>query len=1205
MGGGLASPDMPPNLRSGIKREFFLEDVMLDANNLLSRCRVLAARAVLPICAVVGLAWLLAPGVAHAQMDQGTIAGTVTDTSGAVIPSADVTLTEVDTGLVLHTKSDAAGTFVFSPIKIGNYALSASAQGMETTTRRNIRLDIQQRLSIEIQLQPGSVSQTVTVEAAPPLMQTQQASVGDVVSTSTINNLPLNGRNWVYIAQLSAGVTPTGGSRGGGTGDFNANGQRAQQNNFILDGVDDNINVVDFMNGASYVVRPPPDALAEFKVDTSDYSAEFGHSAGAVMNVSLKSGSNRMHGSLWEYVRNDALDARNWNATSIPKYRQNQFGATLGLPVLRNKLFFFGDAEANRIIYAETNTETVPTALIRQGNFSELLNPSLTQSGKAITLYEPNSSGTAPLTCGAVQNAYCTGQMDALALKLLNLFPSPNANGSKVFNNYVINRNVRDNTFQWDTRMDWNISSQDQAFARFSYTHEPQYRPPPFGSVLDGGLFQDDGNMINLGENFAFSETHVFTPTFVNEFRFGYNYGSFAFLQPNYATNLAASVGLGGIPYSSTLETGGLPTMTVSGMTAFGTVGYLPTKEGENVYQFLDNVTRILGKHSLKAGINLQSIRFRTLQVAAALGAYTFNGLYTSNLGAANTGYGVADFLADQMNSASISTLSQFNDVRWYRAAYVEDDWQPMPKLTLNLGLRYEYVEPIRENTGRQANFVPSPIGPGSGTGTYVIPSAQHGAVLAPVFTSLLAKDNISLAYSGNLDLINAQKANFAPRLGISYAATDKTVIRGGFGFFYGGLENRGGATNLGNNYPFQFTSSFPASSCTASSCASNGFTLENGFSAAIAAGLQNYVSAATLQSYDVNLKTSYSMEQNLSVERSINNDLAASVAYVSAFSHHLQVPLHPNAAGAITNNANSIQPLRPFPDFGDGQWTSSVADSNYNSLQAKLQKRMSHGYNYLLTYTWSHSLDDAPSALTSDTAYPNTLLIPIRYSYSNSVFDIRNRLTLNGYYELPFGKGRRWLSGGGPLGYVAGGWASSMTFIAQTGQPFTVKTANINAPAGMSSYAIPIADPFKAGGAPSSSNPGISCATQTRTKQHWYNPCAFANPLNGAGIPRTGAGSQIIALPTILNYLGGRRNDVYGPGLTRINMTLFRDFTTFREQHIELRVDAFNVLNTPSYGSPSTADISSNGGLITAPQTTQNLTPDARFFQLSGKYVF
>ena len=465
----------------------------------------------------------LAAGSAGAQVDQGTIAGSVADASGGVIPSADVTLTNIDTGLVLHGKANDSGEFVFSPIKIGNYTLSASAAGMQTTTQQNIHLDLQQRLSIDLKLQPGEVNETVTITAAPPLLQTEQASVGQVVSTAAINNTPLNGRNWVYIAQLTAGVTPTPSSRGGGTGDFNANGQRSQQNNFLLDGVDNNINIVDFLNGSSYVVRPPPDALAEFKVDTGDYNAEFGHSAGAVLNASLKAGSNDIHGSLWEYFRNNVLDARDFSATTVPKYRQNQFGATLGFPVVRNKLFFFGDLEANRIIFAETAVDTVPTALMRQGNFSELLNPSLTQSGTAIQLYQPNSSGKVPLTCGTALNSFCPNQLDPVALALVNDFPLPNSNGAKAYNNYVVSRNVRDNTFQWDTRMDYNISAKDQTFARFSYSHEPQYRPPTLGSPLDGGAFQDDGNEINLTESFALSETHIFTPNLVNEFRFGYN----------------------------------------------------------------------------------------------------------------------------------------------------------------------------------------------------------------------------------------------------------------------------------------------------------------------------------------------------------------------------------------------------------------------------------------------------------------------------------------------------------------------------------------------------------------------------------------------------------------------------------------------------------------------------------------------------------
>ena len=1148
----------------------------------------------------------LGGGVAVAQVDQGTLAGFISDSSGAVIPNASITLTSIDTGLVLHGTTNASGEFVFSPIKIGNYRLSATAAGMQTVTQENLHIDLQQRLSVNLQLQPGAVNENVTVTDAPPLLQTEQASVGQVVSTVAINNTPLNGRNFIYIAQLTAGVTPTPTSRGGGTGDFNANGQRSQQNNFLLDGVDNNINVVDFLNGASYVVRPPPDALAEFRVDTGDYSAEFGHSAGAVLNASLKAGTNDIHGSLWEYFRNNILDARDFSATTIPKYRQNQFGATLGLPIIKNKFFFFGDVEADRIIFAETAVTTVPTALMRQGNFSELLNSALTQSGTLVQLYEPNSSGKVKLTCGALQNSFCPAQLDPIALKLVNAFPSPNTNGANTYNNYTVNRNARDNTFQWDTRADYNISSKDQTFARFSYSHEPQYRPPTFGSPLDGGPFQDDGNMINLTESFALSETHVFTPSLVNEFRFGYNYGNFSLLQPNYNTNLAASLGLGGIPYTPSLSTGGIPSFAVTGTTLFGTAPYLPTKEGQNSYQILDNLTRILGTHSIKFGVDFQSIRFRTLQVIAPLGSYTYTGLYTSNLGAANTGFGLADLLANQTNSASLSTLSQFNDDRWYRAAYVQDDWRATSMLTFNLGLRYEFVQPYRENTGRQANFLAnSGSGPGAGAGTYVITSLQRGAVLSPNFTNLLTKDNVALSYSDNPALVNVQKTNFAPRFGVAYALKSKTVVRAGFGLFFGGLENRGGGTNLGNNYPFQFTSSFPAPSCTAASCVSNGITLESGFSAGIAAGLQNNISTPALQGFDPNMKTPYSLEQNLAVEHSITNNLAASIAYVGSIAHHLQVPLHPNAPAAIANSSNSVQALRPFVDLGDGQQTSAVADSNYNSFQAKLEKRLSNGYNFLATYTWAHSLDDAPTALTSDTGYPNTVLVPIRYSYSNSIFDVRQRFTLNGYYELPVGRGKHYLNKGGLLDYVAGGYASSLTFIAQTGEPFTVTAANISAAAGLFAIAIPVGDPFRVGGSPDPTNPSITCATQTRTKAHWYNPCAFANPLNGASIPRTGAGSQIAALPQVLQYLGGRRNNVYGPGLTRVNLSVFKDFSTFREQKLQLRIDGFNMFNTPAYNAPSTANTSSNGGQITTARTLQNLTPDARFFQLAAKYIF
>src|SRR5580698_3257703 len=306
-----------------------------------------------------------------AQTDQGAITGVVQDSSGAVIPNADVTATNVDTGLALQTKSNSSGVFVFSPLKIGNYTVSASSAGFQTVTRENLRVDIQQRLNLIFSLPTGSITETVNVSTAAPVLQTQDAAVGQVISTKEINDTPLNGRNWVYIAQLTNGVAPPlGNTRGSGSGDFVANGQRAEQNNFILDGVDNNTNLVDFLNGSSYIIRPPPDALSEFSLQTSNFSAEFGHSAGAVLSASIKSGTNQIHGSVWEYVRNTVFDAKDWNALTIPPYNENQFGATLGFPIWKNKLFYFGDTEANRIAFSNPGTYTVPTALMRQGNFS-------------------------------------------------------------------------------------------------------------------------------------------------------------------------------------------------------------------------------------------------------------------------------------------------------------------------------------------------------------------------------------------------------------------------------------------------------------------------------------------------------------------------------------------------------------------------------------------------------------------------------------------------------------------------------------------------------------------------------------------------------------------------------------------------------------------------------------------------------------------
>ncbi len=1206
----------------------------------------------LSVLVLVSALFLIPARFAFAQLDQGTITGVVQDQTGAVVSGASVTLTNVDEGSVLKTKTDGSGIYVFSPIKIGNYSVSVSAAGFATTTQTNLHLNIQQRLNVVIALKAGSTTETITVSTEEPLMQTQESSVGQTMDTQTINSIPLNGRNWLYVAQLAAGADPPEGTRGQGKGDFNANGQRAEENNFILDGIDNNANVVDFYNGASFVVQPPPDAIAEMKVQTSDYSAEFGHSAGAVVNASIKSGTNNFHGSAWEYVRNTAFDIHDWDAEqlTVPPYHENQFGATLGFPIFKNKLFLFGDAQANRIRFSETTTETVPDAMERAGDFSEILNSSLSGNAPVQLYYQSANAAPVAITNNClVTSSYCTNSqglnltLNPTAQTMLGYYPQPggnsNATAGLLYNNYTELRPVVDDTFQWDLRMDWNIGPKDTAYSRHSYWNQVGLHIPPLGNILDGGGFGDDGPQKDMGQSFMTSETHVFTQTLTNEARFGFTYLHTGFSQPNASDlNFASTQGFGGIP-SAPLN-GGLPAVGIGGISGFGSPTWAATDEHENVYEIIDNVTKIKGNHSLKAGVSFESIRFSTLQPQQSRGSYNYSGEYTSDLNAPNTGYGVADFLLDQQNSAGLSNEVTNGDARWNNAVYFEDDWRLNQKLTLNLGLRWEHFQPYQDVGGYQASYNmtgPSTLntttGFGSGMAQYQVPAEAKGYA-SPIiaqygFDNVLAKDNIALVYTGDPHIVKSQKANFAPRIGIAFSPDTRTTFRAGFGIFYGGLESIGYYPNLGENYPFQYEANFPSASCGTFNCPTDGITIANGFATIVANGFASDVEDLALRGSDPTAKTPYTTDYNLTIERAIGNDFAATLSYVGNESRHMQVFPDPNGSLAYEAPANSTQNARPLPDFGGTSYTAYDGASTYNGLQAKIEKRMAHGYNLLATYTWAHSLDDAPTPLgsTGDGGFRETNLIPMLMDYSNSPFDTRQRFTFNALYQVPFGVGRQYLNTSRALDYLIGGWSANASWVAQTGNPWTIYPTGISGPSGSGTRAIKVKNPYTTGGTFVSPNPtlvsSISCASRTKGRTNWINPCSFENPWDAddttyepdhyipksASDPNTPAGDStpvyVTDLSSVLGYSGGVRDQVPGPGYERVNMSIFKDFKSFREQYLTFRADAFNLFNTPSLGQPSGTNINTEGGQITGPRTFQNDSPDSRFFQLSMSYHF
>lgn len=1155
---------------------------------------------------VLSMVFVFCLAPVFAQLDEGAVTGVVQDTTGAVIPNARVTLTEVNTGLVLRTRTNQSGVYVFSPVKIGSYEVSASAPGFATVIQQDVRVQIQQNASVNLKLKPSSVRTTITVTSAPPLLQTQSASVGQVVTGREIKEIPLSGRNSTMIARMMAGVVESVGSRAVGTGDFTANGQRPEENNYILDGIDNNTAAPDYLNGSSYVVNPPPDALAGFYLQTGNYSAEFGHSAGAVMNVSMKTGTNHFHGDAWEYFRNTALSAKNWEAQTKPQLHTNQFGAALGGPIFPNKLFFFAYVQAYRINYGVTHTLTVPTALERQGNFSELLNPALTGSGIPTTLYEPGSAGSQLMICNGQQNVLCPNQIDPVAQKLLNLYPKPNANDGKLFDNYVLNTQNKSDRLQWGTRVDWNLSSKDQAFMHLVHADSPEVDPAPLGPVLDGGGYGSDGNIINSAYNFALSETHVFSPTLVNQVRFGYNYGHFEFQQFSFSnTNLAASLGLGGIPHGGFIG-GGLPNIGIGGISGIGPPGYYPNEKNTLTFEIMDDATKTIGNHSIKFGVMFRSVRNPFLSPPGARGSYSFGGLFTSNPGQSHTGFGVADFLADYMSGASIPKYQKFDYAHWTRAAYAEDTWRATKKLTFNLGLRYSYFQPLKDVGGRFNNFYMTAQGPGQGTASLTFRNSQRGIPLSPQFLNLLSSNNIPIKYTGTPSIVKAPVLLFAPRFGFAYSPDANTTFHGGYGIFYGGVEN---GASLVSNYPYQFTASFPrGNECIPGNCATNGITLETGFSNVLAQGILNNFGHLSFQGTEPRRKTMYTESYNLTFQRAITPGIVASLGYVGNVSRHLQVKIDRNSPAALTDPRLNSNLVEPFPALGGVGLTLGDAISSYNSMQAKIQKRFSRGLSFFASYTWAHSMTDGGSPLGGAIGLRAPNMIGLRPDYQNTPADVADRFSFNGFYILPFGRGQHFLNHGGILNAVLGGWADDLQFVAQTGNPYTVNPNLGGAgPNGAGAHAIVASDPYVAGGAPNPTNPSIACPDQVKTTTHWYNPCAFANP--PLAFPEATPGSPVstrqVSGLAVLPYLGPPGDQLHGPGFERINTSLSKSFRTIRNQHLKFRADIFNVLNTPAYSNPAYTGIGTAAGKILSTRFFQNLSPDARFIQLSVTYDF
>lgn len=1136
------------------------------------------------------LIFLLSSVVLYAQRDLATLVGTVTDPSGGVVAGATVTVTEVATGQVYTLTTGNTGDFVRPALKPGTYSVVVRAPGFKTAEQKDILLRAGERTGVDMALVVGDVGQTVEVASQAPLLQTENTSVGANVNEKTLTDVPLGGqRNFAYLARLSPGVLPAEpGARDSANGGFSAGGVRGNgQNNFLLNGVDNNVNTIDFLNQTAYAVGPSVEAIGEMTILTNGYNAEYGRAAGAVVNVNLKSGTNQVHGSVFEILQNRALNANSWtnnrSARAKGPFAQNQFGATMGAPIIKNRLFIFGDYQGTRIASSggiqglgfSNSTATVPTGAMKRGDFSSLLGASATGTdinGNPISfvkgmIFDPLSTvgpATAPISRQAFAgNLIPASRMDPAFAKILQLFPDPNQaiiTGSQPSADFFYNTPGKQKTDQGDARVDFRLSDKDQLFGSLSWGNTNKTSTPPFPGALDASGFAGAGE-IDLNRNAQISYTRVWRPTIVAETRASFTRLVTSRVGANPDKDLFKEFGIGGYnPTKAYTGNGGLPYFGATNYTAFGGSQWSPTLEYNNVWDFVQNVAISKGSHAIKMGAEFRDVKFPFFQVPAPHGIINYTNNQTafpsaraSSLGptvAASTGDAIASALLGQIDNASISTANFISSQKVSWAGYVQDDWKVNRKLTINIGLRYELFSPIAERFGRQANFDLQ-------TMTLYIPKGkQQDSPLPPNFATLFPNVKVD---RGNVSkyLIPWDKYDFGPRIGIAYQVTPKTVIRVGYGIFYGGEENQGGSPNRGEGIPFNSTITMTRTlglsqfvgvndpACNGCQFFTNGLT--GGFP------IDPFALNAAIQFRGIqkNFRNPMVHKWNFMVQRELPWDMALELGYTGNHQAHqlilgntdtyLNIGTTNTAITAdSTRYINAACPPPTCGSVGTGlSMTVSNGFGNYAAGQAKLEKRFSRGLQFMTAYTWSHALANAGTPLSgsSNLGFPD----PSNWGsgYASASWDIRHSFTTSFNWDLPFGRGKQFgntINRG--LDMIVGGWHSNGILTLRTGVHYGVAGTSCQ---GVWGRCQPdIVNGYVANQAPSGG----------RTPEQYFDINAYkvAAPLTGGNL--------------------GLQAGV-GPPTRTMDFSLFKDFPITERWRVQFRTEALNMLNTPVFNIP------------------------------------
>jgi hypothetical protein len=948
-----------------------------------------------------------AAGPAFGQAVSGTILGTVIDATGAVRPGAKVTAVNEGTGFTRETTTDSNGEYTFPSLPTGHYTLTAEVTGFRTLAMSNIEVGVDQHAKIELKLETGAASETMTVVGESPLLQTATSELGTTVGNQQIEALPLNGRNFVNLTRTVPGVLrgiPGANIDGAGSlawrasASFSANGQRPRDNNFMLDGVDNNETWLQ-----TVVIFPNVDSLDEFKLQTSTYSAEFGRSLGGVVNLQIKSGSNKLTGSAFEFHRDSAFDANdffnNRAGRAKPELKQNQFGGTAGGPIFKNKTFFFGSYQGSRLNQGQTFLSTVPTDAMRNGDFSALNR----------TIFDPSTGQPFP------NNTIPANEMDPVAVNILKqLYPSSNTAGTRqangqVINNYLINPTQTRHDDQVDTKVDHNLTNANRFFVRYSYekTHRVQPATLPHGDA--GATFgAGDGNV--KAQGLAVNDTHIISSSLLNEGRFGWTSIKFFMTPIDYGTNPANAVGLPGINLNQ--ATSAMTQLTFQNIRNLGANSNQPLITNQNDFSFTDNLTWTHGKQTTKFGGNLILRSREILNADTIVGQFSFNNNMTSNCAGqpagctvnSATGFDVASFLLGltAAKNRNLFDANTYTEKRPEIGAYVQDDYRMTQQLTLNLGLRYDVFPPWEEISNRQSNFDPS-------TGLFVI-----------------ASDNATInGVQVGRRLQTFSKGDIGPRFGAAYDLTGdgKTIVRGGFGIYWN-FSPGGTSSSKAQNQPFlQSTALSP----TPSAYGSN-LLLKDGLPAPPGVNPAALPGGSTRSAFDINFRDAYARQWNVNVQRGLATNYLVEVAYVGSQGRQMMIKSDYNQAPPVlgVTDANVNRPFaKTSPALRTVGYASSTGTLDYNALQVKFQRRFANNFSFLNSYTWGQAID-----LSSDNDGTVTLtnIFDPGYNRGPADYDIKHTLSSSWVYELPWAHGEYY-----------GGWQVSGVFLWRGGLPLTV----------------------------------------------------------------------------------------------------------------------------------------------------------------------